>query len=225
MSYRALAAEFIGTFALMSAICGAGLFSSTNNLGQISIALAAGLMLMAAYTALSHISGGHFNPAVTLGFVASGLVEPLEAIRYISAQVLGAICAAIIFWLILTGANSSDLNSFADIANRYDENGRFSLTATILLETTLTTLFVLIVVGSTSPRVPIGLAPIAIGFTYAALGMAVLPLSNASLNPARSTALALVAGPKTLTNLWVFWVAPISGAIIAGLIGRWLYDD
>ncbi len=225
MSYRALAAEFLGTFALIFAICGAGLFSANGQVNETYIALAAGLMLMAVLTAFSHISGGHFNPAVTLGLVAGGLAEPTDAVTYIIAQLLGAICAAFTIWLILAGAIGGDWNNFTDIANQFGEKGGFTLTAVLFAEIILTALFVLIFIGATSPRVPSGLAPIAIGLAYGALHLAALPISNAALNPARSTAIAIFAGPNALTQLWIFWVAPVVGAIIAGLISRWLFEE
>ena len=225
MHYRALVAEFLGTFALVSAICGAGLFSQAGTLSSIQMALAAGLMLMAVFAALSHISGGHFNPAVTLGLVAGGLAEPVDAVLYIVAQIFGAVCAASIFWIVLSGANAGDWMSFPDIANRYGGKAGFSLTAVLTLEAISTAIFVLIVIATTSPRVPSGLAPIAIGFSFAALQLIAIPVSGASLNPARSTAVAIFANRSALADLWIFWVAPVTGAILAGILSRWLFDE
>ena len=220
---RELGAEFIGTFTLVSAVCGAALFSAPSA-GLVAVAFAVGLAVLAMAFAVGHISGGHFNPAVTFGLIAAGRFEAGKAPGYIIAQVLGGAAAAAIFWFILSGAPPGKWNDFAAISNVYGGKN-FSLIAVGLTEIVITALFVIVIVGATSRRAPPGLAPIAIGFALAMFHLVSIPVTNASLNPARSTATAIFGGADALSSLWLFWVSPIVGGVIGGAISKWLQDD
>jgi aquaporin Z len=228
MHAKALGAEFIGTFALVAATCGSALFSAPSGGGLVGVSIAIGLsVLMMAY-AVGHVSGGHFNPAVTLGLVAAGRFDAGKAPLYIAAQVLGGVAAAAVFSVILggyLGGGKVTFNTFAAISNNFGGAGGFSMTSAMLMEIVITALFLIVIVGATSKRAPVGFAPLAIGVALMVLHLVSIPVTNASLNPARSTAPALFAGGTALANLWVFWVAPIIGGVIGGILGRWLADD
>jgi aquaporin Z len=221
---REFAAEFIGTFSLVSAVCGAALFSAPSA-GLIAIAMAVGLSVLAMAFAVGHISGGHFNPAVTFGLVAAGRFPEQKAIPYVIAQVLGGAAAAGVFYLVLDGAPAGKWNTFTTISNMYGGTNGFSMGAVFLIETVLTALFLIVIVGATSKRAPAGFAPIAIGLALTLIHLVAIPVSNASVNPARSTATAIFAGPEAWHALWLFWVAPILGGVIGGGVCRWLQDE
>jgi aquaporin Z len=223
MKPRVLAAELIGTFMLMSSVLGAAFYSfaaPTGAAGIIGIALSIGCTVMALSFAIGHISGGHFNPAVTLGLVAGGRVSSNSAAGYIIAQCIGAIAACIFFSLIGRAPPT-----FA--ANGYDQLSmlRAGLLSVFLLETLLTAFLVFVIMGATSQRAPAGFAPIAIGLTLAAIHIMAIPVSNASVNPARSLGSALFGGGMALRQLWVFWVAPILGGVLGGSLARWLQEE
>jgi aquaporin Z len=218
-NYRDLAAEFIGTFTLVSAVCGAALFSAPSA-GLVAVAFAVGLSVLAMAYAVGHISGGHFNPAVTLGLVAAGRFNPNKAVPYIITQVVAGICAAGVFYLVLRGAPPGRWNDFLIASNTYGLPGHFSLGAVFLTEVVITALFLIVIVGATSPNAPGMFAPMAIGLALTLFHLIAIPVSNASLNPARSTATAIFGGAPALTCLWAFWVAPILGALIGGYISR-----
>ncbi len=220
---RELAAEFVGTFSLVSAVCGAALFSAPSA-GLVAVAFAVGLSVMAMAFAVGHISGGHFNPAVTCGLVAAGRFPSERAPVYIIAQLLGGAAAAVVFYVVLTGAPAGRWNSFTAISNLYGGAG-FSMGAVFLTETVITALFLVVIVGATSTRAPAGFAPIAIGLSLTLFHLIAIPISNASLNPARSTATALFGGSQAINALWLFWVAPILGGVIGGAGCRWLLDE
>jgi aquaporin Z len=207
---RELAAEFVGTFSLVTAVCGAALFSAPQA-GLVAIALAVGLSVLAMAFAVGHISGAHFNPAVTCGLVAAGRFPVERAPVYIVAQVLG-------------GAPPAKWNTFTTISNLYGSGG-FSMGVVFLTETVITALFLVVIVGATSRGAPAGFAPIAIGLALTMFHLVAIPISNASLNPARSTATAIFGGARALDALWLFWVAPILGGVIGGVICRWLQDE
>jgi aquaporin Z len=220
---RELSAEFIGTFTLVTAVCGAALFSAPNGGGLVAVAFAVGLSVLAMAYAVGSISGGHFNPAVTCGLVAAGRFESSRAIQYIVAQVAGGIAAAVVFYIILQGAPAAGKwNDFLAISNTYGGSG-FSLLSVALIEIVITALFVLVIVSVTSPGAPAGFAPIAIGLALVLFHLVAIPVSNASLNPARSTATAVFGGSAALGSLWLFWVAPILGGVIGGAVGKWLH--
>ena len=228
MYSKALAAELLGTFALVAAVCGAGLFAGPAGGGLVAVALAAGLSLMVMGYAVGHVSGGHFNPAVTIGLIAGGRFDTSQAIGYIIAQVLGGCAAALVFQLILSGAMTAGPGattrwaSFAAISNTYGGAYGFSMIAALVLEALATALYLVVFMGATSTRAPVGFAPLAIGGVVLVFHLAAMPVTNASLNPARSTATAVLAGGVPLSQLWLFWVAPIVGGIVGGAIGRWL---
>ncbi len=231
MQARALGAEFIGTFTLVAATCGAALFSAPAGAGLMAPAFAIGLSVLIMAYSVGHISGGHFNPAVTIGLVAAGRFEASKAAPYIVSQLLGGIAAAAVFWMILGGALSAGpsaatkWNSFAAISNGWGGANGFSMAAVFLMEVVVTAVFLIVIVGSTSTRAPSGFAPLAIGVALFVLHLVSIPVTNASINPARSTAPALFAGGAALSQLWLFWVAPIVGGLIGGLIARWLQDE
>ena len=223
MNQRALAAEFIGTFMLMSSVLGAAFYSfgaPAGAAGILGVALSIGCTVMALAFAIGHISGGHFNPAVTLGLVAGGRVNANSAVGYIIAQCLGAIAACCLFYII-----GMTPPTFA--ANGYDSLSmvRAGLGSVFLIETVLTAFFLIVIMGATSRRAPSGFAPIAIGLTLTAIHIMAIPVSNASVNPARSLGSAIFGGTLALSQLWLFWVAPILGAVIGGAIARWLQEE
>ena len=237
---RKLSAEFIGTFVLVFGGCGSAVLAasfgvpvgtSVVNLGIAfaGVALAFGLTVLCMAYAVGHISGGHFNPAVTLGLVAAGRTSPLDAGPYILAQVAGSIAAAALLYVIATGnAGEIGVGSFA--TNGYGDlsPGKYSLTSAALIEVVLTAVFLIVIVGVTSARAPSGFAPIAIGLALTLIHLISIPVTNTSVNPARSTGVALFAeyppgAPATaLSQLWLFWAAPIVGGILGGFIGRFL---
>lgn len=226
MTARAFAAEFVGTFALVVATCGVGLFTSAGS-GNF-VAIGAGLAMIMMGYAIGHVSGAHFNPAVTLGLVAAGRFEAEKSISYIVAQVAGGVAAAAVLSVILSGAipgGKTAVAAFDAVSNTYGSKGGFNFTAAAITEVVASALFLIVVVGATAKHAPPGIAPIAIGTALMVLYLVALPVTNASLNPARSTAAALFAGGTALTELWLFWVAPILGGVIGGLIGRWLQDE
>lgn len=220
---KELSAEFVGTFMLVTSVCGAALFSAPG-VGLIAVALSIGTAVLAMAYAVGPISGGHFNPAVTCGLVAAGRFDSGKAVQYIIAQVVGGAAAALVFYIILQGAPASGKwNTFLAISNTYGGAG-FPLLSVALIEVVMTALFLIVITGVTSEKASPGFAPIAIGLTLVAIHLVAIPVSNASVNPARSTATAIFGGAEALGSLWLFWVAPIVGGVIGGLIGKSLYD-
>jgi aquaporin Z len=222
--YRSIAAEFIGTFTLVSAVCGAALFSAPSA-GLVAVAFAVGLSVLAMAFAVGHISGGHFNPAVTIGLLAAGRFAPEKAVSYIVVQCVGGLAAAFVFYLVLKGAPAGKWNNFIAISNTYGGASGFSMPAVFLTEVVITALFLIVIIGATSARAPGMFAPVAIGLALTLFHLIAIPVSNASLNPARSTATALFGGADAMSCLWLFWVAPIAGGILGGLISSWLQDE
>ena len=218
---RELVAEFLGTFALVGAVCGAALFSAPSA-GLIAVALAVGLAVLAMAYAVGHISGGHFNPAVTCGLIAAGHFKAEKAIGYIVAQLAGGIAAAAIFHVILAGAPAGKWNDFLAISNLYGGDNHFPLASVALIEIVMTALFLIVIAGVIKGNCPAGFAPLAIGLTLTVILLVAIPVSNASVNPARSTATAIFGGGAALSCLWLFWVAPIAGGVAGGMISRWL---
>jgi aquaporin Z len=223
MPHRALVAEFIGTFMLMASVLGSAFYSFAAPAGEagiLGVALAVGCTVMALAFAIGPISGGHFNPAVTLGLIAGGRVGMGSAAGYIIAQCLGALAAAALFAFI-----GKAPPTFA--ANGYDALSmlKAGMLPVFALETVLTAFFLIVIMGATSRRVPAGFAPIAVGVALAAIYIIALPISNASVNPARSLASAVFGGATAVGQLWLFWVAPILGAVIGGATARWLLEE
>ena len=228
MNQRALAAEFVGTFALVFTAVGTALYAGPTG-GIVAVSLAFGFVVLAMAFAIGHISGGHFNPAVTLGLVAGGRFKSSDAIPYVIAQVAGGLVAAGILSVILQGLIAGNpapkLNTMLAVSNTFGGPGQFSLLSAFLMELVITALFLVVIMGSTSKRAPAGFAPIAIGLALALFHLVSIPVTNASLNPARSTAAALMAGGKPVADLWLFWLAPILGAVIGGAVSKWLQNE
>lgn len=224
---KKLFAEFFGTFWLVFGGCGSALFAASVNLGigYLGVALAFGLTVLTMAFAVGHISGGHFNPAVTLGLVAGGRFSAKEAIPYIISQVIGGLLAGSALYLIASGKAGFDATAgFA--SNGYGEHSPegYSMAAVFIAEALLTGFFLLVIHGATDKRAPAGFAPIAIGLCLTLIHLVSIPVSNTSVNPARSTAVAFFQGSWAVDQLWLFWVAPIVGGIIGGLIYRVLLE-
>jgi aquaporin Z len=217
-----LIAEFLGTFWLVLGGCGsavlAGAFPNFG-IGFLGVSLAFGLTVLTGAYALGPISGGHFNPAVSVGLWAGGRFPARDLLPYIVAQVIGAIVAAGVLYLIASGKSGFELGRFA--ANGYGEHspGGYSLTAAVICEVVMTFMFLIVILGATHQRAPVGFAGIAIGLALALIHLISIPVTATSVNPARSTGPAVFVGGWALAQLWVFWVAPIAGALAAG----WLY--
>lgn len=225
---KKLFAEFFGTFWLVFGGCGSAIFAAAYpdlGIGFTGVALAFGLTVLTMAFAVGHISGGHFNPAVSFGLWAGGKFPAKELLGYIIAQLIGAIAAAGVLYLIVTGKSDfSDIGGFA--SNGYDNLSPdgYSMTSAFIAELVLTAFFLLIILGSTNERAPKGFAPIAIGLALTLIHLISIPITNTSVNPARSTSQALFAGGEYVPQLWLFWLAPILGAIIAGFIHKSLFD-
>ena len=189
------------------------------------VSLAFGLTVLTMAYTVGHISGGHFNPAVTIGLWAGGRFSSADIIPYIVAQVVGAIAAAGVLYLIASGKAGFTVGGFA--TNGYDalSPGKYSMISCLLMEVVATFFFLIIILGCTSSRAPAGFAPIAIGLGLTLIHLISIPITNTSVNPARSTGPALFAGAEYVGQLWLFWVAPIVGALIAGATSRWLQDE
>ena len=214
------AAEFAGTTVLVFAGLGTGIFATA----VIDSALGFGLGLLAVLVAFGHVSGGHFNPAVTLAAVVAGRTPAKVALGYVVAQVLGALVAVGMLWAVLMTLidASTTAQALGAVANGYGENStsQAGWSTVLLVEFVATTLFVLVVLGSTAPRANAVLAPVAIGASFAFLLTILAPFDGGSLNPARSTGTAVIGGVESLSQLWLFWVAPLLGGLVAGLIYR-----
>jgi len=225
---KKLFAEFFGTFWLVFGGCGAAIFAAafpSLGIGFAGVALAFGLTVLTMAFAVGHISGGHFNPAVSIGLWAGGKFEAKNLLGYIVAQLLGAIVAAGVLYLIVSGKEGFDgVGSFA--ANGYGDlsPGKFSMQSAFIAEFVLTMFFLLIILGSTNARAPKGFAPIAIGLALTLIHLISIPITNTSVNPARTMSQAIFAGGEYLTQSWLFWVAPILGAIVAGFIHKAFFD-
>ena len=217
-----LLAEFFGTFWLVFGGCGSAIFAAAFpglGIGFAGVALAFGLTVVTMAYAVGHISGGHFNPAVSVGLWIGGRFKSSELAGYIIVQVLGAIAAATVLYIIASGAPGfSTDGGFA--ANGYGEHspGQYSLVSGLVAEVVLTFFFLLIILGVTSDKAPKGFAPLAIGLALTLIHLISIPITNTSVNPARSTGQALFAGSWAIGQLWMFWVAPIFGAVLAGLV-------
>lgn len=217
-------AEFIGTFWLVFGGCGSALLAASFpalGIGFAGVAIAFGLTVLTIAYALGHISGAHLNPAVTIGFWAGGRFSSKEVIPYIVAQILGAILAAVVLFVIVTG-NGSGIGNFA--ANGYGEHspGHYGLTSALVTELVMTFMFVLIILGSTDEHAAKPFAGIAIGLALTLVHLVSIPVTNTSVNPARSISQAIFVGGWALDQLWLFIVIPIAGAILAGIAYRLL---
>ena len=223
---KKLAAEFIGTFWLVLGGCGSAVlaaqFGDTNlGLGFVGVSFAFGLTVLTMAYAIGHISGCHLNPAVSVGLWMGGRFSSSELVPYIIAQVAGGIAGAAVLYFIASGqagfvAGGFASNGFGDLSP-----GGYSMAAVFVTEVVMTAMFLFIILGATDPRAPAGFAPIAIGLGLTLIHLISIPVSNTSVNPARSTAAALFADTAAVPQLWLFWVAPIIGAAIAGVIYKW----
>lgn len=224
---RRVVAEFFGTFWLVLGGCGAAVLAAgfpNLGIGFLGVAFAFGLTVLTMAYAVGHISGGHFNPAVTIGLWSAGRCANKHVIPYIVAQVIAAIVAAGILWLIASGKPGWVAGGFA--ANGYGDlsPGKYSLGACFLDEVVMTFFFLFIIIGTTSRGAATGFAGIPIGLALTLIHLVSIPVTNTSVNPARSTGPALFAGSAYIGQLWLFWLAPIIGAAIAGLLSRWMYE-
>jgi aquaporin Z len=229
-------AEFIGTFWLVFAGCGSAVLASVFggklegtpvNIGitLVGVALAFGLTVLTMAYAIGHVSGCHLNPAVSVGLVAGGRFPLKDLVPYVVAQVLGGLVGAAVLYVIASGKQGFTLaDGFA--ANGYGEHspGKYSLLSCLAAEVVLTFMFLMIILGSTDRRAPAGFAPLAIGFGLTLIHLVGIPVTNLSVNPARSTGPAMFVGDWALAQLWLFWVAPIAGAACAGVVYRTCFD-
>ena len=226
---KKLSAELIGTFWLVLGGCGSAVLAvaiPNIGIGLAGVSLAFGLTVLTMAFAIGHISGCHLNPAVTVGLWAGGRHPAAEVLPYIVAQVLGAILGALVLYAIASGKAGFELASGLG-SNGYGVHspGGYSLAASFLTEFVMTMMFLLIILGATDRRAPAGFAPIAIGLGLTLIHLISIPVTRTSVNPARSTGPALLVGDWALGQLWLFWVAPIAGAIVAGAVYRWLGED
>ncbi|MBN8211362.1 MAG: aquaporin Z [Xanthomonadales bacterium] len=234
---KRLTAEFLGTFWLVLGGCGSAVlaanFGGDGNplgIGLLGVSLAFGLTVLTGAYALGHISGGHFNPAVSFGLWAGGRFPAKELVPYIVAQVIGAIAAGFILFQIASGRPDFAIDPAAAGAfatNGYDalSPGGYSAAAAFLCEVVMTAFFLVVILGATHKNAPAGFAPIAIGLGLTLIHLVSIPVTNTSVNPARSTGVALFAGGGAVEQLWLFWLAPILGGLIGGFLYKWLGND
>ena len=225
---RKLAAEVIGTFWLVFGGCGSAVIAATFpevGIGLVGVSLAFGLTVLTMAYAIGHISGCHLNPAVTLGLWAGGRFPAREVLPYWAAQVAGALIAAALLLFIASGAPGYDLMTNGLAQNGYGtaSPGHYSLAAAFAIEVTLTAGFLLVILGSTDTRAPVGFAPIAIGLALTLIHLVSIPVTNTSVNPARSTGPALLVGGVAIQQLWLFWLAPLLGGVVGGVLYRGLF--
>ena len=217
-------AEFLGTFWLVLGGCGSAVLAAAFpdvGIGLLGVALAFGLTVVTMAYAIGHISGCHFNPAVSVGLWAGGRFPASELPPYIIAQVLGAIAAAAVLYVIASGAPGFDVaGGFASNGFGRHSPGGYSLAAALVTEVVMTMFFLLVILGSTDKRAPAGFAPVAIGLALTLIHLISIPVTNTSVNPARSTGVALFVGDWAMAQLWLFWVAPIAGAVLGALAYR-----
>ncbi len=221
-----LGAEFIGTFWLVLGGCGSAVLAAAFpdlGIGFVGVALAFGLTVLTMAYAIGHISGCHLNPAVSVGLAVGGRFSFAELVPYVIAQVLGAIVAAAVLYFIASGKPGFELSGGL-ASNGFGEHspGGYSMMAGFVTEVVMTFMFLIIILGSTDPRAPAGFAPIAIGLGLTLIHLISIPVTNTSVNPARSTGPALIVGGWAIQQLWLFWLAPIIGASLAGVVYRWL---
>ncbi len=226
MNPRKYAAEAIGTFWLTFAGCGSAVIAAgfpQLGIGFLGVALTFGLSVVTMAYAIGHISGCHLNPAITVGLAAGGRFPAGQILPYVVAQLIGAIAASALLYVIASGAAGFDVaKGFA--SNGYGEHspGHYGLFACLVTEVVMTMMFLFIIMGATHGKAPAGFAPLAIGLTLVMIHLVSIPVTNTSVNPARSTGPALFVGGWALSQLWLFWVAPLIGGVLGGVIYRWL---
>lgn len=229
MSKR-LGAEFFGTFWLVFGGCGSAIFAAAFpelGIGFAGVALAFGLTLLTMCYAIGHISGCHINPAVTCGLAAGGRFPVREVIPYIVAQVIGGLAAGAVLYVIASGKPGFDAAASGFASNGYGAHspGGYSMGAAALCELVMTGFFIFIIMGATHKRAPVGFGGVAIGLALTLIHLVSIPVTNTSVNPARSTGVALFQGGWAMEQLWFFWVMPIIGGIIGGLVYRYLWSE
>jgi aquaporin Z len=226
---KAYGAEFLGTFWLVIGGCGSAVLAAAFphvGIGLLGVALAFGLTVLTMAYAIGHVSGCHLNPAVSIGLWAGGRFPAAKLVPYIVAQVLGAIAAGGVLYVIASGAAGFDVSAgFA--SNGYGEHspGGYSLHAALVCELVMTAFFLIVILGATDKRAPAGFAPLAIGLALTLIHLISIPVTNTSVNPARSTGVAVFVGGWAVAQLWLFWLAPIVGGVIGAVIYRWIADD
>lgn len=229
MNAKKYAAEVIGTFWLTFAGCGSAVIAAgfpQVGIGLLGVALAFGLTVVTMAYAVGHISGGHFNPAVTIGLAAGGRFPAGQVPAYVVSQLIGGIAAAAVLYFIASGAPGFDVaKGFA--SNGYGEHspGKYGLGAAFVMEFVMTAVFLFVIFGATSKQAPVGFAPLAIGLALVLIHLVSIPVTNTSVNPARSTGPALFVGGWAISQLWLFWLAPILGGIFGGVLYRWINDE
>jgi len=226
---KRLFAEFFGTFWLVFGGCGSAVLAAAYpdlGIGFLGVAFAFGLTVLTMAYAVGGISGGHFNPAVSVGLLVGGRFDAKDLIPYVIAQVLGAVVASAVLYVIVSGkADFAGIGGFATNGYGDASPGKYGMTSALVIEVVLTFMFLMIILGSTHGRVPKGFAPIAIGLALTLIHLISIPVTNTSVNPARSTGPALLVGGIALQQLWLFWVAPIVGAILAGVTHKALFES
>jgi aquaporin Z len=223
---KVVAAELIGTFWLVFGGCGSAVLAAKFpevGIGLVGVSLAFGLTVVTMAYAVGHITGGHFNPAVTIGALTAGRIRGGDVAPYVISQVIGGVLAAWILATIASG-NGTDAIAAGLAANGFGDHspGGYNQTTAFITEVLMTFFFLLVILGSTSEDAPKGFAPLAIGLTLTLIHLVSIPVTNTSVNPARSTGPALLVGGWALQQLWLFWVAPILGAVLAGGLWKWL---
>lgn len=221
-------AEFFGTFWLVFGGCGSAVLAAAFpdlGIGFVGVAMAFGLTVLTMAYAVGHVSGAHFNPAVSFGMAAAGRMSWGSVPGYVIAQVLGGIAGAAILYLIATGKPGFELGGFA--SNGFGElsPGGYALSSVVVCEIVMTAMFLVVILGTTHKNAPAGFAPLAIGLCLTLIHLVSIPVSNTSVNPARSTATAIFAGGPYVAQLWVFWVAPIVGGVLGAIIHRMISED
>ena len=224
------AAELVGTFWLVLGGCGSAVLAAAFpdvGIGLLGVSLAFGLTVLTMAYAIGHVSGAHLNPAVTVGLWAGGRIPAADLLPYIIAQVIGGILAGGVLYLIATGQAGFDVAASGFASNGYGEHspGGYSLGAAVISEVVMTAVFIFVIMGATSRRAPAGFAPLAIGLCLTLIHLISIPVTNTSVNPARSTGVALYVGDWAVAQLWVFWLAPIVGAVIGALVYRYIGAD
>jgi aquaporin Z len=225
-----LFAEFLGTFWLVLGGCGSAVLAAAFpdvGIGLVGVSFAFGLTVLTMAYAVGHVSGGHFNPAVSIGLCAAGRFPASSVGPYVGAQVVGGAVGALVLSLIATGKPGFDLVASGFAANGFGEHspGGYSLAAAFIAEVVMTFMFLMIILGATDKRAPAGFAPIAIGLGLTLIHLVSIPVTNTSVNPARSTGPALFVGGWAVQQLWLFWAAPILGAVIAGVTHKALLSE
>jgi aquaporin Z len=229
MNAKKYAAEVIGTFWLTFAGCGSAVLAAAFpqvGIGLLGVSFAFGLSVVTMAFAIGHISGCHLNPAVTVGLAAGGRFPAGQVVPYIIAQVIGAILGAGLLYIIASGKAGFDLaGGFASNGYADHSPGKYSLLAGFVCEVAMTAIFLFVIMGATHGKAPAGFAPLAIGLALVLIHLVSIPVTNTSVNPARSTGPALFVGGWAIQQLWLFWVAPLIGGVIGGVVYRWLSDE